>query len=230
MKLNYLNPLGIAAYLCIGNVPMTIASEIKMPPSISIVAQNSETPPEFQDKLSGKALVDALKGGGYIIYFRHAQTEKDYADQIEAKMGDCSTQRMLSEAGWQQAREIGIAFEKMGFPVSQVYSSEYCRAWQTADLAFGRYQKNAGLNFAPAEEYTEAQIKQMRDSVMPLLTAMPAGGTNTIIVGHDDVFEAATGIYPEPQGVAYILKPDGKGSFEIIANLLPEEWTQLSTQ
>jgi hypothetical protein len=26
-----------------------------------------------------------------------------------------------------------------------------------------------------------------------------------VIVGHDDVFEAATGIYPEPQGVAYIL-------------------------
>jgi phosphohistidine phosphatase SixA len=161
------------------------------------VAQNSEAPPEFQDKLQGQQLVDALKKGGYIIYFRHAQTEKDYADQIEAKMGDCSTQRMLSEAGWKQAREIGIAFEKMGIPVGKVYSSEYCRAWQTADLAFGQYQKNIGLNFAPAEEYTEAQIKQMREGVMPLLTDIPPKGTNTIIVGHDDVFEAATGIYPE---------------------------------
>ncbi|NJK49910.1 histidine phosphatase family protein [Candidatus Gracilibacteria bacterium] len=197
--------------------------------SITQSAQESQEAPAFQDKLTGADLVNALRSGGYIIYFRHAQTEKDYADQVSAKMGDCSTQRMLSEMGWQQAREIGKAFEDLQIPVGQVYSSEYCRAWQTADLAFGRYEKNPGLNFASAEDYTEAQVKQMRDAVMPMLTAMPANVTNTVIVGHDDVFEAATGIYPEPQGVAYILKPDGQGSFEIIANMLPDEWAKLSS-
>ncbi|WP_414530113.1 hypothetical protein [Nodularia chucula] len=49
----------------------------------------------------------------------------------------------------------------------------------------------------------------------------------TIIVGHDDLFEAATGFYPDPQGMAYVVKPDGKGSFELIANMLPEEWAKL---
>jgi phosphohistidine phosphatase SixA len=183
--------------------------------------------PAFQDKLSGAALVKALQQGGYIIYFRHAQTEKDYADQISAKMGDCSTQRMLSETGWQQAKSIGQGFRNLKIPVGEVYSSEYCRAWQTADLAFGRHQKTAALNFAPAEEYTEAQVKQMRDAVMPMLTRVPAAGANTVIVGHDDVFESATGIYPEPQGVAYILKPDGRGGFEILANITAEEWMNL---
>ncbi len=67
----------------------------------------------------------------------------------------------------------------------------------------------------------------MREGIKPLLTTVPAGGTNTVIVGHDDVFEAATGIYPEPQGTAYILKPDGKGGFEIVANMEPEEWGTL---
>lgn len=183
--------------------------------------------PTFQDTLSGADLVNALRQGGYVIYFRHAQTETDYADQVSAKMGDCSTQRMLSEAGWQQARTIGKAFQDLKIPVGQVYSSEYCRAWQTADLAFGRYEKRAALNFPPAEDYTEAQVNQMREAVMPMLTAPPASGTNTVIVGHDDVFEAATGIYPEPQGVAYIVKPNGQGGFEIVANLLAEEWAQL---
>ncbi|MEM1309117.1 MAG: histidine phosphatase family protein, partial [Cyanobacteria bacterium P01_H01_bin.153] len=61
-------------------------------------------------------------------------------------------------------------------------------------------------------------------AVMPLLTAVPEPGTNTVIVGHDDVFESATGIYPEPQGVAYVVKPDGDGGFELVANLLPEDW------
>ena len=63
---------------------------------------------------------------------------------------------------------------------------------------------------------------------MPLLTAVPDPGTNTIIVGHDDIFESATGIYPAPQGMSYALKPDGRGGFEILANMTPEDWGLLS--
>ena len=62
---------------------------------------------------------------------------------------------------------------------------------------------------------------------MPFLTTMPADRTNTVVVGHDDLFDAATGIYLEPQGVAYNVKPDSKGKFEIIANVLPEEWAKV---
>ncbi|MBD2345534.1 histidine phosphatase family protein [Anabaena subtropica] len=182
---------------------------------------------DFQDKLSGKALLNALKQGGHIIYFRHTQTEKDYADQVKAVMGDCSTQRMLSEVGWKQARTIGEGFRKYAIPVDQVISSQYCRAWQTADLAFGKYEKNANLNFPKAEDYSPEQTSQMKAQLTPMLTAVPTKGTNTVIVGHDDLFEAATGIYPDPQGMAYIVKPDGKGSFELVANLLPEEWAKL---
>jgi phosphohistidine phosphatase SixA len=183
--------------------------------------------PEFVDKLSGAQLVSALRQGGYIIFFRHAQTEKDYADQVSAVMGKCDTQRMLSEEGWKQSRMIGEGFEKLKLPVGKVYSSEYCRAWQTADLAFGRYEKVTGLNFPKAAEYTEAQTAQMRSGIMPMLTAPPAPGTNTVIVGHDDVFEAATGIYPEPQGMAYILKAMPDGKLDIVANMLPDEWLKL---
>jgi phosphohistidine phosphatase SixA len=181
---------------------------------------------DFQDKISGAELLSALQQGGHIIYFRHAQTEKDYADQVSADVNDCSTQRGLSEEGWQQARAIGEGFTANSIPVGQVISSQYCRAWQTADLAFSQYEKNPALNFLPFEDYTEEQVAQMKDNVMPLLTAVPDSGTNTVIVGHDDIFESATGIYPDPQGMAYILKPDGNGSFEVVANMLPEEWSQ----
>ncbi|MGF1482531.1 MAG: histidine phosphatase family protein [Cyanophyceae cyanobacterium] len=184
---------------------------------------------DFQDKLSETELLNALQQGGYVIYFRHAQTEKDYADQVSADVNDCSTQRALSEEGWQQAQAIGAGFEAHSIPVGQVISSEYCRAWQTASIAFGRYEKNPALNFLPFEDYTEEQVAQMRDNVMPLLTAVPESGTNTVIVGHDDIFESATGIYPDPQGIAYVLQPDGNGSFELVANMLPEEWSQLAS-
>jgi phosphohistidine phosphatase SixA len=192
-------------------------------------APASEAAPAFTNKLSGTALVSALQQGGYIIYFRHTQTDKDYADQADSKLDltSCATQRTLSEMGWKQARAIGAAFQTLKIPVGQVYSSQYCRAWQTADLAFGRYQKSANLNFLPFEEFTPAQMEQMKKAVMPYLTTVPASGTNTVVVGHDDVFESATGIYPEPQGIAYIAKPNGQGGFELVASVKAEEWAKL---
>ncbi|NJK48036.1 histidine phosphatase family protein [Candidatus Gracilibacteria bacterium] len=166
---------------------------------------------------------------GIYQYIRHPQTDKDYADQADPKMklDDCETQRKLNDVGIKQAKDIGAAFTAKKIPVDEVITSEYCRAWKTADLAFGKHKKNAKLNFLPFEEYTEEQVQQMKTNVTPLLTTVPPSGKNTVIVGHDDIFEAATGIYPDPQGMAYVLTPDGKGGFVIQANMLPEDWSKL---
>ena len=191
-------------------------------------AEESRLAAEFE--LDGKALVEALRGGGYVIYFRHAQTEKDYADQVTADPNNGSTQRVLSEAGWHQAKAIGEGVRALDIPVGKVYSSEYFRAWQTADLAFGRYEKKPALNFLPYEEYTPEQVETMRERVLPLVTETPEPGQNLVIVGHDDPFEAVTGIYPEPQGVAYVLEPDGEGGVETVARVGPDDWTKLNEQ
>ena len=190
------------------------------------VSPGEQANENFQDKMSGDELLSELQNGGYVIYFRHAQTETDYADQIKADVNDCATQRVLSEEGWQQAISIGDAFDAAEIPIGEVTTSEYCRAWETASLAFGQYQKDSALNFLPFEDYTDEQVEQMKANVTPFLTAVPETGTNNIIVGHDDIFEAATGIYPDPQGMAYVLKPDGSGGFEVIANMLSEEWAE----
>ena len=183
---------------------------------------------DFVDQLEGQELLDDLQAGGYVIYFRHAMTERDFADQVTADVTNFSTQRVLSEFGIQQSLAIGEGFEVSNIPYDDVITSEYGRAIKTAAIAFGEYQKDSALNFLPFEEYTDEQIEQMRVSVTPFLTAVPEEGTNTIVVGHDDLFEAGAGIYPDPQGIAYLLKPDGNGEFDIIANLLPEEWVELS--
>jgi phosphohistidine phosphatase SixA len=169
-------------------------------------------------------LVQAMRSGGHVIFIRHTATEKDYADQVKAVTGDCSTQRMLSEAGWQDARRIGAAFTRLAIPVAEVVSSEYCRAWQTADLAFGRYTKNPALNFEKAKQYTSAQTAAMKNRVAPLLARTPPAGNNLVLVGHDDPFEAATGIYPEPMGVTFVLRPDGRGGFTVVGSIKPTEW------
>ena len=184
-------------------------------------------PASASDNMPASKLPGLLKQGGYVIYMRHASTEKDYADQVTAKIGNCATQRTLSEKGWKEAELIGASISLLGIPVGAVYSSEYCRAWKTARIAFGDSTKRPGLNFEPAETYTEAQTARMRSAVLPMLSAPPADGTNTVIVGHDDPFEAATGIYPDPQGVAYVVKPMANGKIEVMGHILPIDWPQL---
>ncbi|MEO0770746.1 MAG: histidine phosphatase family protein, partial [Cyanobacteria bacterium J06649_4] len=142
-------------------------------------------------------------------------------------LDDCETQRKLNDVGIEQSEAIGAAFTEKEIPVGDVITSEYCRAWKTADIAFGTHTKDASLNFLPFEDYTDEQVEEMKANVMPLLTATPAEGENTVIVGHDDIFESATGIYPDPQGIAYVLTPDGNGDFALQANVLPEEWAEL---
>ncbi|WP_224816175.1 histidine phosphatase family protein [Hasllibacter sp. MH4015] len=170
-------------------------------------------------------LIEALQDGGHVVYIRHAQTESDYADQVTADPQNCATQRVLSRTGWQQALHIGAMIEGHGIPVGDVLSSEYCRAWQTAGLAFGTFSETSALNFEPAEEYTDAQFEAMRARVEPLIAAPIAEGTNRVIVGHDDPFEAVTGIYPEPQGVAYVLRV-ADGQVEVLGAIGPDAWPQ----
>ncbi len=174
-------------------------------------------------EMSAEDLVTQIKKGGYVIYIRHASTEKDYADQVTAEVNNCSTQRVLSEKGWREAKEIGNAFKRLDVPVGKVISSEYCRAWKTADLAFSKYEKSAKLNFEKAENYTAEQTATMKNNVAPMLSQKPQN-KNTVIVAHDDPFEAATGIYPDPMGVTYIIEPMGEKGFKIVGHIGPNDW------
>ena len=124
------------------------------------------------------------------------------------------------------ADSIGTAIASLNIPIESVTSSQYCRAWQTADLAFGTYQKSAALNFEKAETYTPAQIQRMRRNVTPLLKAPNDPQKNTVIVGHDDPFEAVTGIYPEPQGVTYVLSQNTDGTIKVLGHIQPNAWPQ----
>lgn len=179
-----------------------------------------------KSSLPREALIKRMQKGGLVLYFRHATTEKDYADQVKADVNDGSTQRVLSEKGWQEAVHIGNAVRFYNIPVEKVVTSEYFRAWQTAWLAFGEYEKNADLNFLPFAEFTDEQMAKMKKRVAPFLSNKPEKGKNLVIVAHDDPFEAATGIYPEPQGVCFIIEPKGKDKFSILGQLSPRDWNK----
>ena len=182
----------------------------------------------FENKHSDKKLLKTLQKGGMVVYLRHTTTEVDYADQADPDMSlkDCSTQRMLNDQGKSEAAAISAGIEANDILIGKVTTSEYCRAKDTASLALGKKGENAksheDLNFLPFEDYTDEQLDTYHDKVRPMLTKQPKKG-NTFIVGHDDPFEGTTGIYPDPQGTAYVIKPNGD-SYDIIALLRPNDW------
>jgi broad specificity phosphatase PhoE len=72
---------------------------------------------------------------GTAVLFRHALAP-GAGDPPGFKLDDCRTQRNLSVEGRVQARRIGRAFAERGIKVAAVWSSQWCRTRETADLAF----------------------------------------------------------------------------------------------
>ena len=182
------------------------------------------TSPFAAEQLAGRKLVEALKSGGHIIYFRHFETGADTPDQHLARYDDCTTQRQLNEKGASDAVRVRDAFLKLGLPVGDVLASPFCRSWQSADLSFGRHRKVDGLKLPPSKDYTAADNAAMKATLLPLLTSAVPAGRNLVIMGHDDNMPATGGPLIKTQGEAVIVKPDGKGGFVVVAQVQPWFW------
>lgn len=180
------------------------------------------------NKVLAGRLVSLLREGGYVIYFRHFETGEDTPDYINATLGQCATQRQLNANGVAQAVVVRDVFQKLRFPIAKVYASPFCRAWQSADIAFGGHQivENLKLPKAKSKDFSDAEKAQMRRALRPLLSAKPKSGTNTIIVAHDDNLPTVGAPYPESQGEALVFRPTGD-TFALMMSVKPDVWPLL---
>jgi broad specificity phosphatase PhoE len=78
----------------------------------------------------------ALRQGGAVALVRHARAPGT-GDPPGFRQGDCSTQRNLSAEGREQAKALGAGFAAERVQVARVLSSRWCRALDTASIAFG---------------------------------------------------------------------------------------------
>ena len=175
--------------------------------------------------LAASELVPMLKAGGYVLYFRHAATDRSREDAHPVKFDDCTNQRVLSAAGQTQATEIGQAMRRLEIPVGDIASSPYCRCRNTAELAFGRYRVDENLYFAMTAGPQER--RRISTALRSMLSRPPAGGRNDVIVSHTANLREAAGIWPKPEGVVWVIKPDGKGAFTALGKIDPGEWRSL---
>lgn len=168
---------------------------------------NPAAPSPVPETLAGAALVEALRAGGYVIYFRHAATDFSQEDTDRQDLDNCATQRNLDDAGRAEARRIGEGFAALGIPIGEVLGSEYCRTRETAELAFGRVTPTTDLTsvFAAAEtDDDEERIAALRR----LLATAPEPGTNTVLVSHQANLEDATGIViAEGEAAIFLPRP-----------------------
>lgn len=188
--------------------------------SLSITLQ---TVAAEQGLLAPDKLIDELKKGGLIIFFRHAATDHSKDDLHPVVMSDCATQRNLSQRGREQAKNIGKTISRLGILIDDVVSSPFCRCHDTAELMFGRYRLDDNLYFAVAvdKERREEQAGYLRG----LLSSFPKQGMNNVIVSHTGNLREASGIWPKPEGVAWIFRPKEKGQYEALGSIDPSFWT-----
>jgi hypothetical protein len=79
-----------------------------------------------------------LKQGGYVIVFRHGATNRNQADTDPLNHENVAQQRHLSSQGKEQAKQVGEAFQKLGIPLGNVYTSKFYRAIETGKLMSNR--------------------------------------------------------------------------------------------
>jgi phosphohistidine phosphatase SixA len=173
-----------------------------------------------------RAVLGDLRKGGLVIYFRHASTDQSAKGDAAADMARCDTQRNLSAKGREEAAQIGKAITALRIPVGSVLASPFCRAKDTAQLAFGRFAVSKDLHFSIGAD--AAEMKQLADALRRLLSTPPPPGTNSVIVSHSANLREAAGIFPKPEGVAYVFRPLPNGEFEAAARILPEDWSRVA--
>ena len=82
--------------------------------------------------LQGMALIDALRNGGYSIYFRHQATDWSQDDYVrnEGDWTSCDGGqiRQLSDAGRAASRQTGAAMRELGIPVLR--RTLHCASWR----------------------------------------------------------------------------------------------------
>ena len=163
--------------------------------------------------------VALLRGGGFILYFRHAATDFGQNDAQMTSFEDCGTQRNLADRGRDDARAIGAAIRALGIPIGQVRASPYCRTVETAKLAFGRAEKSQAVRGGPAQPDSPERYAALRK----LLAQRPAMGMNDVIVSHGNPFVALAGPPYLAEGEAAVVAPEEDG-FRVVARIKVVEW------
>ena len=137
-------------------------------------------------------LWDLLKSGEAFALLRHA-VAPGTGDPSNFVLGDCQTQRNLSDPGRAQAARIGVRFRKNGIERARVLSSQWCRCLETARLlGLGPVAELPALN----SFYRLPERRERQTEALQLWLSGQAMDRPIILVTHQVNITALTGLYP----------------------------------
>lgn len=131
------------------------------------------------DAVADAALLRELRAGAALL-MRHTQTTPGVGDPPGWRLDQCASQRNLDAEGIAHAQRIGRWFAAQRLVPATVRHSPWCRARDTARLAFGRGETWAPLaNIFEDRSGADAQADAVRAWVRAMKT-----GELAVLVSH----------------------------------------------
>jgi len=170
-------------------------------------------------------LLEQLRDGGTVIVFRHGVTDPSDEDDPQVDLDDCSTQRNLTDEGRADARTIGGAFRELRIPVGRVWASPYCRARDTAKVAFGRAQVLDGLErlYPEVDEAADRRLNEL------IRERAPAPGDPNLVIASHAVYPSALrppATLDEGEAAVYSVRGE---EVDLLGQVAPGEWAGLDS-
>lgn len=141
---------------------------------------------------------------GHVLFLRHALAPGFDAngEPDKFRIDDCSTQRNLDATGRQQAETIGEKFVESGVRFSKIFSSQWCRCLETAELLkLGEVIPEPALNSGFLGIY---KLEESLSTLRNILVTLNDEKTPVLMVSHYGTISAITGITVKSGGaVAY---------------------------
>jgi len=180
--------------------------------------------PAAGQTLSGEALVNALRQGGYVLVMRHTSSPREAPTTSSANADNVKLERQLDETGRSTATAMGNALRRLKIPIGSILTSPTYRALETvrfAQLPNPRIQAELGDGGQSMGGVTGAQSAWLKQQVLVL-----PRGTNTLLVTHLPNMAAA---FPQEtsslsDGETLVFHADGAGGRTLVARIKVEQW------
>jgi len=178
--------------------------------ALVLVASGAD-PARASDDLAAK-----LAEPGHIAVMRHALAPGT-GDPANFTLGDCATQRNLSEAGRRQARRTGDFLRSVGVDAARVFSSQWCRCMDTAALLdFGAVEPLPALNsFFQDRAKGPAQTRALREKIAGMDLSEPV-----VMVTHQVNITRLTDVFPS-SGEIVVLRREADGDLTVLGTVDP---------
>lgn len=192
---------GSVVVLCLGALQAVFVLLVLCRPGYGSAAESPE-------------IWEGIRSGGHVVLLRHALAP-GFGDPPEFVIGDCATQRNLSEGGRRQARRIGALFREHGIVAARVFSSQWCRCLETARLLeLGPVREFPVLNSLHGKSRERVpRSRELRDWLDAQSLESPL-----VLVTHQANISAFTGQYPG-SGELVVVRREKDGGLAVVGTL-----------